>query len=253
MQYDSEDMSKSERRRLRKLEKAARQQKSMERRVQELEGQTYAPSVGVKFPVSAETEAQGHYIISIGGKQITFGIGPAGTGKTYVAASLAAQALVEGKIDKIICTRPIIEVGTGLGFLPGTMEEKYGIYLMPLADVFSRQLSPGNFDYMTRHEMIQGIPLDYMRGITFRDCIVILDEAQNVTPSQMKMFLTRIGHNATVIINGDPNQQDIEGPSGLMDAVSRIEHIPQVGVVEFDKDDVVRSGIVKQIIAAYED
>lgn len=201
--------------------------------------------------LEAKTEAQGHYLHALGASQIVFAIGPAGTGKTYVAASFAAQEMALGNIEKIILTRPAQEVGEKLGFLPGELEEKYAPYLRPFRDTLIERMGQTGYEYFLKTEQICPEPIGFMRGATFNDAIVILDEAQNVTPSQMKMFLTRMGRNCVLVIDGDPDQCDIEGPSGLMDAVNRLEGIKGVSVVEFTTDDIVRNGLIKDILLAY--
>jgi len=203
-------------------------------------------------PIRARTDAQERYIASIKGKTITFATGPAGTGKTWVCASLAADALREKRVEKIIVTRPAVEAGESLGFLPGEMEEKFSHYLVPFEEVMVERLGTGAYEYHKRVGNIEGAPLAYMRGRTFRNAIVILDEAQNTTPEQMKMFLTRIGEGSRLIINGDTGQVDIRGKSGLADAIDRVTWIPTVGHVRFEKKDVVRHGVIQEIVESYE-
>lgn len=207
---------------------------------------------GTYVDVDAYTETQGYYILAIKNAQLTFGTGPAGTGKTFVATSLAANALASGETAKIIITRPAVEAGFGMGFLPGTLAEKYEPYIRPFRDVFEKRLGVSQFEYFLKNKIIEALPLDYMRGMTFEDCWVILDEAQNTTPVQMKLFLTRIGENCKVIINGDLRQKDITGPSGLQDAIDRLDDLRGVRVIEFTREDVVRSGLVQDIIERYE-
>ncbi|MFT4064252.1 PhoH family protein [Paraburkholderia sp.] len=202
-------------------------------------------------PIRARTEAQGRYIASIKGKTITFATGPAGTGKTWVCGSLAADALRDKQIDKIIVTRPAVEAGESLGFLPGEMEEKFSHYLTPFREVLEERLGSGAYEYHVRMGNIEGAPLAYMRGRTFRNAIVVLDEAQNTTPEQMKMFLTRIGEGSRLIINGDTEQVDIRGKSGLADAIERVTWIPSVGHIHFDRKDVVRHGVIQEILESY--
>jgi len=202
-------------------------------------------------PISAMTEAQGHYICSILSNTITFGVGPAGTGKSYVAVGLACDKLASGDIDKIIITRPAVDAGESFGFLPGEIEEKYAVYLDPFRDIFHERLGKNQTEYMIKHGKIVAKPLAFMRGTTFNDSWIILDEAQNTTPNQMKMFLTRIGKNCTVIVDGDVAQKDIPSVSGLADGIDKLVKVKNVGVVEFQADDIVRSGIVRDIIAAY--
>ena len=205
-----------------------------------------------RAPLAALTQAQGHYLISIERNIVTFGIGPSGTGKTAVATMKAADEFIEEQIDKIIITRPIVEVGNTLGFLPGGVEEKQAPYLAPVYDVLYSRLGKGALEYALKAGQIVATPLELMRGTNFNDAWVILDEAQNTTVSQMKMFLTRIGKNCRVIINGDINQKDIPVTSGLEDAIHRFKNIDEIGIVEFTWDDVVRSRIVKKILMKYE-
>lgn len=203
-------------------------------------------------PLSAQTEAQAHYMMAIESSNITFGVGPAGTGKTYVCGAMGADMLMNGDVEKIILTRPAVEAGEKFGHLPGTLEEKYEEYLIPFRDVLNERLGRSRVDYLIKTGQIEAAPLAFMRGRTFNNCFIILDEAQNVSTNQMKMFLTRIGKGSTVVVNGDPKQKDIPGESGLMDAVNRLEKIGGVKSAFFDRSDVVRSGIVQQVIEAYE-
>lgn len=203
-------------------------------------------------PLVGQTENQKRYLKAMSSHNLVFALGPAGVGKTYLSTALAAKALVDKRIERIIITRPAIEAGENLGFLPGEIDEKFDPYLQPFRDVLNRRLGRSFTDYLINSKKIEAVPLAYIRGRTFRNAIVILDEAQNTTPAQMKMFLTRIGENCTVIVNGDPKQMDIKGPCGLIDAVKRLTHIPEVRVIEFTKDDIVRSGLVQKIVEAYE-
>lgn len=203
-------------------------------------------------PIRAQNPAQQRYIDAIHGKTITLASGPAGVGKTYLAGALAAELLKAGKIDKIIITRPAVEAGEKLGFLPGEVEDKYAPYLAPFRDVLDERLGKSFVSYLMKTGKIEAAPLAYMRGRTFKNAVVILDEAQNTTPVQMKMFLTRLGINATAIVNGDLQQKDIPGLSGFQDAITRLSFIPSLGHVAFDHNDVVRSDIVQEIVQAYE-
>ena len=205
----------------------------------------------VSEPIQALTKAQGAYITAILENVITFGIGPAGTGKSYVVAGLAADMLREKKIDRILLTRPGGEAGEKFGFIPGELEEKYAPYIEPFRDIFNERLGRSQVDYLIKHKRICAMPLAFMRGRTFKNCWAILDEAQNTTPGQMKLFLTRIGDNCKVIIDGDIEQKDITTQSGLSDAVNKLKNTRKVGIVEFTVEDVVRSGIVKDILRAY--
>ncbi len=202
-------------------------------------------------PLQAQTETQGHYICALNEAQLVFAIGPAGTGKTYVASAFAADLLQSKAIEKIIITRPNVEVGAGFGFLPGELEDKYAPYLAPFKEIMIERMGLSQYEYALKVETISPQPLAFLRGATFNNAFVILDEAQNCTPAEMKMFLTRIGKNCTVVVDGDPEQCDLHGPSGLNDAVNRLENIPGVSVVEFTEDDIVRSGLIKDILIAY--
>lgn len=204
-------------------------------------------------PLHAKTQSQQQYINAINSHTLTFGIGPAGTGKSYCAGALAAEALESGRIERIILTRPAVESGESLGFLPGDLDEKFSVYIDAFRDILNERLGAGTVDYCLRHGRIVAAPLAFMRGKTFNSkTFVILDEAQNTTPAQMKMFLTRIGEDCKVVINGDINQSDIRGPNGLADAVERLTNLPNVYVHEFGRDDIVRSGLVRDIIDRYE-
>lgn len=213
--------------------------------------QEYRPRLVVE-PLAPKTESQKRYMNAIKTYKLVFGMGPAGTGKTYICGAIAAQALIDGHIDKIVITRPAVEAGEELGFLPGEKDEKYLPYLTPFLDVLHERLGKSRVDYLLKTGKIEAAPFAYMRGRTFKHSIVILDEAQNATPSQMKLFLTRIGEDCRVIVNGDEGQMDIKGTSGLTDAIKRLSFIPSVKVVQFDSSDIVRSGLVQEIVEAYE-
>jgi len=204
-------------------------------------------------PIEALNESQKRYISAIKTFELTFATGPAGTGKTWLCGALAAQALSEGLIDKIIITRPAVEAGESLGFLPGEIEDKFDPFLQPFRDVLNERLGKSYVEYLMKMGRIEAAPLAYMRGRTFKRAFVILDEGQNTTPNQMKLFLTRIGQECKVVVNGDIRQKDINGVSGLEDAIKRVSHIPSVKCVRFTREDVVRSGLVQEIVEAYED
>jgi phosphate starvation-inducible PhoH-like protein len=209
-------------------------------------------------PLQAMTEAQGQLISQIQSKDITLVTGPAGTGKTYVAAGLAAEYLDTKQVSKIIITRPMVACGEDMGFLPGEKEEKYAPWVAPIMDVLEERLGKGYVEYLIKSKRIITSPLQFMRGSSLKDAFIICDEAQNITPDQMKMFLTRIGEGSKMVIDGDMRQSDLVDKrgvrqlSGLQDAVQRLEHIPQIGFVEFDRADIVRHGITRKILDAYE-
>ncbi|MBP8924794.1 MAG: PhoH family protein [Pseudomonadales bacterium] len=207
----------------------------------------------VPVPLEARTPSQKRYIAAIREHNLTFGIGPAGTGKSYCAGALAAQALESGQVDRIILTRPAVEAGEQLGFLPGDIDEKFSPYIDAFRDILNERLGAGTVDYCLRHGRIVASPLAYMRGKTFDSrTFVVLDEAQNTTPAQMKMFLTRIGEDSKVVVNGDVRQSDIRGPNGLADAVALLRGLLGVYVHCFERADIVRSGLVRDIIDRYE-
>lgn len=212
----------------------------------------YAPPRSPQ-PLRAQTSSQQQYIDAINQYALTFGIGPAGTGKSYCAGALAAEALESGRIERIILTRPAVESGENLGFLPGDLDQKFSVYIDAFRDILNERLGAGTVDYCLRHGRIVAAPLAFMRGKTFNNkTFVILDEAQNTSVAQMKMFLTRIGEGCKVVINGDVQQSDIRGPNGLADAVHKLSDLPGVYVHQFERDDIVRSGLVRDIIDRYE-
>ena len=190
------------------------------------------------------------YLEAIFANEIIFGIGSAGTGNTYVAAAYAASQLFHRKIDTIYLTRPNVEVGKSLGYLPGTLEEKYLPYLEPFDSVFIKTLGKGFYEYALKNKQIEPKPLGFMRGSTFDNSIVLVDEVQNMTKTEFKMLLSRIGKNCKIILSGDDNQLDIKD-SGLDDALYRLQGISGIEVVRFLEHDIVRSNMCKQIILAY--
>lgn len=212
----------------------------------------YSP-VRSNQPLRAKTQAQQEYINAIKNHVLTFGIGPAGTGKSYCAGALAADALETGQIERIILTRPAVEAGESLGFLPGDLDEKFSVYIDAFRDILNERLGAGTVDYCLKHGRIVAAPLAFLRGKTFSDkTFVILDEAQNTSVAQMKMFLTRIGEGCKVVINGDVNQSDIRGKNGLADAINLLDDLSDVYIHEFERPDIVRSGLVREIIDRYE-
>lgn len=209
----------------------------------------------VRFgPLEARNPNQRKLINSIRNHRITFSTGCAGTGKTFIPTSLAAEMLVSGAIKRIILTRPMVGCDEEIGFLPGTEEEKFLPWLGPYLDVLYGKIGKKKVESYMKFGFIVAQPLMLMRGSTFRDSLVILDEAQNTTPNQMKMFLTRLGEGSRVVINGDPDQSDL-GPgrenNGLDDAMWRLEGSPHVGFVEFSEDDITRDSLVREVVKAY--
>ena len=193
--------------------------------------------------------SQKDLLVGLQNFQLTFAIGPAGTGKTYVSVTHACELLKAEEIKKIVVTRPMVEAEEHIGFLPGDANEKFAPYFAPIREIMDQHFP--NVDQMVKNKQIEIAPFAFMRGRTFNDAFVLLDEAQNTTPKQMKLFLTRLGDYARVCVSGDLDQVDIEGPSGLLDAIERHQNIPEVKIVEFDESDIVRSKLVKKIIANY--
>ena len=204
--------------------------------------------------VTAKTVGQKKYLEAIRKHDITFGIGPAGTGKTYLAVAMALSALREGKVSRIILTRPAVEAGEALGFLPGDLLEKITPYLRPLHDALQDMMPAEEIVKLTERGTIEIAPLAYMRGRTLNNAFIILDEAQNSTTEQMLMFLTRLGHGSKAVITGDETQVDLPAHkhSGLVEAHRALKHTEGIAIVEFSKRDVVRHALVQRIIAAYE-
>lgn len=205
-------------------------------------------------PIRVKTLGQKIYVDSVKSHDLVFGIGPAGTGKTFLAVTLAVTALKRGQIKRIILTRPAVEAGESLGFLPGDLKEKVDPYLRPVYDALYRILGKEQTTRLMEREIIEIAPLAYMRGRTLEDAFVILDEAQNTTIMQMKMFLTRLGFNSKMIINGDISQIDLPRhvKSGLIDATQKLQNIKQIDFVHLSAKDVVRHPVVAEIINAYE-
>jgi phosphate starvation-inducible protein PhoH and related proteins len=197
------------------------------------------------------TKSQARYDQSITENIITFSDGAWGSGKTWWACYRAAKALKDGDIERIIITRPAQEAEEHLGFMPGDLDEKFEPYFRPVREALEEFLGSGPLEYYIRDETIEARPLAYLRGSTFKNAFVIFDEAQNATPNQMKLFLSRIGENCTVVIDGDLEQKDIPGQSGLADAIKRLDGLDQVGFVHFEGEDIVRSGMSKAIWDRY--
>jgi len=205
-------------------------------------------------PIRPKTEGQKRYVDAIRKNDVVFGIGPAGTGKTYLAVALAVAALKEGAITRIVLVRPAVEAGESLGYLPGDLREKVEPYLRPLYDAFYEMFSPERFMKYVEKKVIEIAPLAYMRGRTLNDSFIILDEAQNTTPEQMKMFLTRLGFGSKAVITGDITQIDLPTgkESGLKIVQNVLQGISGIDFVFLDRSDVVRHEIVQKIVQAYE-
>ncbi len=186
--------------------------------------------------------------------EMVFGVGPAGTGKTYLAVAQAVAMLQAGKVDRIVLSRPAVEAGERLGFLPGDLKEKIDPYLRPLYDALNDMMGADQVIRRMANGEIEIAPLAFMRGRTLSHCYAILDEAQNTTPMQMKMFLTRLGEGSRMIVNGDVSQVDLPNGqrSGLVDALEILRDVPEIGLIEFDSSDVVRHALVGKIVHAYD-
>lgn len=204
-------------------------------------------------PVRAKTAGQTAYIQAMESNTVTFGIGPAGTGKTYLAVAKAVRALEDGRVRRIVLTRPAVEAGENLGFLPGTLNDKVDPYLRPLYDALSDMLGAPQLKRYMDENVVEVAPLAYMRGRTLNDAFVILDEAQNATVQQLKMFLTRLGFNTTMVITGDRTQVDLAVPkSGLASIENVLKDVKSIAFVHLNAQDVVRAELVGRIVEAYE-
>lgn len=205
-------------------------------------------------PIRIKNMGQKQYVEAIEKNDVVFGIGPAGTGKTFLAVVCAVAAFKKGEVSKIVLTRPAVEAGESLGFLPGDLKEKVDPYLRPIYDSLYSILGTNTTNHLMERGVIEVAPLAYMRGRTLDDAFVILDEAQNTTDAQMKMFLTRLGFNSKMIVNGDMTQVDLPGRqrSGLIDAQHILKNINQIKFIHFSANDVVRHPVVAKIISAYE-
>lgn len=215
-----------------------------------------ANDVVIKTPrknIFARTEKQKTYINNLAKNNIIFSLGPAGTGKTYLAVAVAVSKLISGEVKKIILSRPAVEAGENLGFLPGDLKEKIDPYLIPLYDSLYELVGYEKMQKKIEDGTVEIAPLAFMRGRTLKDSFVILDEAQNATDTQIKMFLTRLGKNTTMVVNGDPSQIDLPGSksSGLLKSINILDDIDEIKIIRFDTSDVQRHPLVSKIIDAY--
>ncbi|MGA7831074.1 MAG: PhoH family protein [Terracidiphilus sp.] len=211
-------------------------------------------SAGVKRTVQPRSINQRKYVEAIEQNDMVFGVGPAGTGKTYLAVAMAVAAMNAKKVSRIVLVRPAVEAGERLGFLPGTLQDKVDPYLRPLYDALYDLLDPEKVDKMLEKNVIEVAPLAFMRGRTLNDAFIIMDEAQNTTVEQMKMFLTRMGNNSKSVITGDITQIDLPNPrkSGLLDAINILDGVEGIHFCHFEECDVVRHALVQRIVRAYE-
>ena len=212
--------------------------------------------VTIKTPkknIFARTERQKKYINSLFDSNIVFSLGPAGTGKTFLAVAVAVNKLISGEVNKIILSRPAVEAGENLGFLPGDLKDKIDPYLIPLYDSLSELIGFEKMQKKIEDGTVEIAPLAFMRGRTLKDSFVILDEAQNATDTQIKMFLTRLGKNTTMVVNGDPSQIDlpVSKSSGLLKSINILDNIEEIKITRFDSNDVQRHPLVSKIIDAY--
>lgn len=202
-------------------------------------------------PLRPLNKAQARLTASIRAHQLTVATGPAGTGKTRIAAHMAARMLEAKEVERIVLTRPAVEAEEELGFLPGEMDDKYAPWFAPFRIELCKELGSGYVDLLLKRERIVVSPLAYMRGLTFENDFVVLDEAQNTTKGQMKLFLTRLGEHSKAVVDGDLDQPDLGPNNGLADVIKRLNGCPGVNHVEFGLDDIVRSGLVREILRRY--
>ncbi len=234
---------------------------TFEAAIAEVTGQSVPPTaeppidiMQVGRQIRPRTEGQARYVETIRQKDVVFAVGPAGTGKTYMAVAMAVEALKHQQVRKVVLVRPAVEAGESLGFLPGDLLAKINPYLRPLFDAIHEMIGYDQAQRMMQQDIIEVVPLAYMRGRTLNDAFIILDEAQNTTIGQMKMFLTRMGEHSKIVVSGDPTQVDLPRgtQSGLRDAMKRLSNIPGVGMVKLTQSDIVRHRLVQAIVEAYE-
>lgn len=201
------------------------------------------------------TDGQSRYVSAMRDNDVVICVGPAGTGKTFLAVGWAVTLLRQGTVKKIVLVRPAVEAGERLGFLPGDLVAKINPYLRPLFDSLNDMMEPEQVRRYMENDIIEIVPLAYMRGRTLNNAVIILDEGQNATTAQMKMFLTRMGHNSKIVVTGDMTQTDLPRTikSGLVDAVNRLKNIPRLAIVHLDEQDIVRHPLVQEIVKAYEE
>jgi len=226
----------------------------MPRRKKEETGST-AQQTKRRKALKPKTKNQEDYVRAIGANEVCFCTGPAGTGKTAVAVGLACDYLLDKRVEKIIVTRPVIESGRGLGFLPGTFEEKIHPYLVPVLEEMQYRLNSSRVEAYREQGKIEVVPLEYMRGRNFHNCFMILDEAQNATFEQLKMFITRIGWDSKAVINGDIDQTDLvaRDRGGLEEFLERLQDIVGVGIAELTDEDIIRNPIISKVLNALYD
>ena len=227
--------------------------------IQDEKNQSTVQSLGerIKTPkrsVIPRSKKQKEYVFSLKKNQITMSLGPAGTGKTYLAVAVALSMLIEKKVERIILSRPAVEAGERLGFLPGDMKDKIDPYLRPLYDSLYELFDYEKIQRKIESGVIEIAPLAFMRGRTLKNSFAILDEAQNATATQIKMFLTRIGKNSRLVVNGDPSQVDLpnKNQSGLKESQNILKNIDEIGIINFDREDVIRHPLVTKIVDAYQ-
>ena len=199
-------------------------------------------------------KSQAHFVNMLQQQDLVFGVGPAGTGKTYMAVAMGVSLLMAGRVDRLVLSRPAIEAGEKLGFLPGDLKEKIDPYLRPIFDALHDMFSASSLEKLMASDIIEVAPLAFMRGRTLSHSYIILDEAQNTTAMQMKMFLTRLGENSRMVVTGDVTQIDLPShqKSGLVDALEKVEHIKSIGIMRFSEKDVVRHPLVAEVLKAYD-